>query len=261
MGMTDYLCIFSEEEEKSMAKIFDLDSPLMRFLSKMADLMILNVITIVGCIPVITAGASITGMHYVLLKMARGEEAYIVKDWWKSFKQNFRQATIIWVFFLAVFVLLAFDYRIYTRSGIDFPKVLMILTGVAGIIVFIVYLYIFPILARFSNSIRNTVKNSFFMSIIAFPKTICMAIITAAPMIVLFVAPATVFKLFPLYIMFVFSLPAYACALLYSPVFARFEPKEEKKENPSEELSDEEYEEVSDILKSEDVVDKGTDKE
>ena len=58
-----------------MGKLFNIDSPVMRFLGKVADLMILNLVTLLCCIPVVTIGASLTAMHYVLLKMVRNEES------------------------------------------------------------------------------------------------------------------------------------------------------------------------------------------
>lgn len=61
-------------------KLFDLDSSLMQALNKLADLMWLNILTVIFCIPVVTAGASITAMHYMALKMARNEECYITRD-------------------------------------------------------------------------------------------------------------------------------------------------------------------------------------
>jgi uncharacterized membrane protein YesL len=79
-----------------MGKLFDLDSPILRVLGTLADLCLLNIMTLLGCLPIITAGASITAMHYVMLKMVRNQEGYIWKDFWKSFKENFGQATAIW---------------------------------------------------------------------------------------------------------------------------------------------------------------------
>ena len=67
-------------------KLFDLDSPVMRFLSKMADLMILNILTMICCLPLFTAGAAFTALHYVCLKMVRNEEGYIAKSYFKAFK-------------------------------------------------------------------------------------------------------------------------------------------------------------------------------
>lgn len=72
-------------------KIFDLDSPLMQVLNKVADLMWLNVLTLICCIPIFTAGASLTAMNYMALKIVRGEECYITRGFFKSFKMNFKQ--------------------------------------------------------------------------------------------------------------------------------------------------------------------------
>ena len=87
-------------------KIFDLDSPLMNVLNKMADLMWLNILTLICCIPVITAGAALTSMHYVALKIVRNEESYITRSFFKSFKTNFRQATLIWLLLMLVAAIL-----------------------------------------------------------------------------------------------------------------------------------------------------------
>ena len=80
-----------------MSSFFNMDSPIMRFLSRVCDLIILNLLTIVCCIPVFTAGASITALFSVTLKMVKGEESYIVRGFFKGFKENFKQSTIIWI--------------------------------------------------------------------------------------------------------------------------------------------------------------------
>ncbi len=100
-----------------MGKLFNIDSPVMRFLGKVADLMILNLVTLVCCIPIVTIGASLTAMHYVLLKMVRDRECYIVRSFFKSFKANFKQATVIWLIILLVLVIFAADLRIINASG------------------------------------------------------------------------------------------------------------------------------------------------
>ena len=94
-------------------KLFNLDSPVMVFLSKVANLMILNVLTIICCIPIFTAGAAITALYYVTIKMARGDDPYIIKGYiFKSFKENFKQATIIWLIMLVILAIIAVDWRV-----------------------------------------------------------------------------------------------------------------------------------------------------
>ena len=81
-------------------RIFNAESPLMEGLSRVFDLMILNLIVLVCCLPVFTAGAALTAMHYVLIKMVRDEDGYLIRSYLRSFKENFVQATGMWLIFL-----------------------------------------------------------------------------------------------------------------------------------------------------------------
>lgn len=62
-----------------MSSFFNMDSPVMRFLSRLCDLMILNILCLICCIPIVTIGASITALYSVTLKMVKGEDSYIAK--------------------------------------------------------------------------------------------------------------------------------------------------------------------------------------
>ena len=95
-----------------MGRLFDMDNKFFRFMGRLADLCILNVLCILCCIPVVTAGASITAMFYVTMKMVRNEEAYIARSFFKSFKENFRQATVINIIMLVIAGVLYVDFRV-----------------------------------------------------------------------------------------------------------------------------------------------------
>lgn len=211
-----------------MNKLFDLDSPIMRALSRIGDLMILNIMVIFCCVPIITAGAAFTGMHYVLLKIARGEEGYLVRGYFKSFKQNFRQATIIWLIMIAVFTLIIMDLIILSNNVMDSSRIYTILILAILIILLIISVYVFPILARFENPIKNTFRNAFFMSFLNLPKSILMLVLPVLPMVVAYFWPYS----FIFVILFGISAPAYASAYLYSGIFKKYEPK------PQEPVSD-----------------------
>ncbi|WP_342757976.1 YesL family protein [Kineothrix sedimenti] len=217
-----------------MGKFFDMDSPVMRFLTVMADLMILNILTIICCIPIFTIGASLTGLNYVLLKMARNEEGYIVRSFFKSFKQNFKQATIIWLIILVFILVFAGDILIFNYAAMEFPKALKIFLFVLGLFMMMVVVYVFPVLSRFDNTVMNTIKNSLFMSILSFPKTILMLLLYAVPIVLFYVTPMAV----PLIFMFGISVPAYFSAKLYSGTFKKFEPEEEPVKDRFETISE-----------------------
>jgi uncharacterized membrane protein YesL len=207
-----------------MGRFFNLDSPVMVFLSKMADLMILNLVMLVICIPIITIGPALTGMHYVLLKMVRKEEGYLLKPFFKSFKDNFKVATLSWLIMLVVIIIFFINARIIMYSGLDFPSWLPIALVVAGIFAVMAGIYVFPLIARFENNIRNTFKNALFISILNLPKTVLMIIVYALPVIIAYFNLNTIIFLF----LFGITAPSYVCAMLYSKTFKRFEPEEEE---------------------------------
>ena len=159
-----------------MGRLFNLDNPFMLALNKLADLIILNFLTMICCIPVITIGASMTALHYVALKIVRDEETYIIKGFFKSFKQNFKQATIMWIIILLVGGILIGDFVILNKSGIAFPAWIRTALIAIGILFVFANMHTFPMLAKFENTIKGTFKNSLYMGILSLPKTLLMMI-------------------------------------------------------------------------------------
>lgn len=230
-------------------KLFNLDSPFMQALNKMADLMWLNILTVICCIPIVTIGASMTAMHYMALKMARNEECYITRDFFKSFKLNFRQGTLIWLLMLFVIIILAGDFYIMQYSGLEFGSVIRILLIVVTFMVLFVMIFVFPVLAKFDNTILRTIKNAFFIAILQFPKTILMMILA--------VLPAGLFLFFPqitpIIFLFGLSAPAWVSAKLYSKFFKKLEAQisENNASAPGEEGENAENAEDERIFKDE----------
>ena len=217
-----------------MGSLFNLDSPVMRFLGRMADLLWLNVLTLLLCILVIPAGAALTALNYMCLKIVRGEDCYITKGFFKSFKENFKQATLIWLIVLVVIAVLYGDYRIITQSGIEFPMVLKILITAVTLVLALVYMYVFPVLSHYENTIRNTFKNAAIMALVSFPKTILMLVIWCLPLATVLISE----RLFPFVLFFGISVPTLLCAYLYNGTFKKFEPNLEdeaaKTEDPDQ---------------------------
>lgn len=206
-------------------KFFNLDSPLMKFLSRMTDVLWLNILTVVCSLPIVTAGASFTALHYVCLKMVRDEEGYVTKDFFKSFKKNFKQATIIWLIALVLIAVIIVDYQslqLLKNSTIVFGAI-----TAAVIFLICTLLYVFPVLSHFENTIKGTIKNSFFMSILALPRTVLMVVLMISPIGILYLVERfeTGAFMIPLCALFWFSAPAYFSAKLYNKTFKRFEPE------------------------------------
>lgn len=200
-------------------KLFDLDSPLVSVLNKVADLMWLNILTMICCIPIITAGASLTAMHYMALKIVRNEECYITKGFFKSFKENFKQGTVIWLLLLLAVGVIAGDFYIITKAEMEINNIIKIIIMAAAILVLFTATFVFPVLAKFENTIKRTLKNAFIMSILQFPKTILMIVLNVVPII----AGAFIFQIIPIVFLFGLSGPAWVGAMLYNKFFQKLE--------------------------------------
>lgn len=221
-------------------KLFDMDSPLMQGLNKMADLMWLNILTVICCLPVVTVGASLTALNYMALKIARDEESYITKGFFKSFRENFKQATVIWLIFLTVIIVLAVDFRIMWGSEAEVNVIMQTLIGASAIFCLLAFMFVFPLLAKFDNPVLKTIKNAFLVSAVQFPKTILMIILYAIP-VLLFIY---VYLAIPLSLMFGLSVPAWLSAKMYSKFFRKLENQILEKEGLKEEGEPQEDERI-----------------
>ena len=219
----------------TMGKLFDLDSPLIRVLNKAADLMWLNILVMICSLPIFTAGAALTSAHYVALKMWRNEESYITKEFFKAFKMNFKQATLIWLILLLVAAVLGVDfYLIQNNTDLNIPEVLQVLIMAAGILFLFLVVWVFPVQAKFINTIPKTMKNAFALAMIQLPKTLLMIIVYALPWVIL----SFTLRVFPLVFVFGISAPVFVSAILYNKMFKKLEDKilgRNEEENPTEE--------------------------
>ncbi len=157
-----------------------MDGPVFEFLNKMADLIILNLLFVLCSIPIITIGDSLTALAYVLLKKKEGSEGYLWKQFFHSFKENFKQSTIIWVFMLLAAVVLAVDFSMLSAFSGAFKMVLMVVVLLGLFFWLVLAIYAFPLQSRFENPIKQTIKNAILMSLANAPKTILMIVITIA---------------------------------------------------------------------------------
>ena len=199
-----------------MWRIFDMENPVMRALAVACDLLLLNLLALLCCVPVITAGASITALNDLTIRIVRQEDEYIVRPFFRSFADNFRKATLLWLLVLLAAALLGVDYL----AALSYIPALRVGIIAIGIIVFAVALYAFALLARYENSLRATVRNAAVLSVAYFPRTLGMLAAT-----VLFWALCFRFYQIgaPVLLLFGFALPAYFCALLLDGVFRKLD--------------------------------------
>ena len=160
-------------------KLFDIDSPILRFMNKLFDMVLLTVIWAICCLPIFTIGAATTALYYVTMKMASDIEGYIFKDFFKAFRSNFKQATGIWMIMLAFGLTLIGSAWWYYKINNSLSAVaLPVLLIIAGLYI-IVLIYIFPLLARCEVTVKQLIKMAFVMSLKNFKWTLFMIVCSA----------------------------------------------------------------------------------
>ena len=194
----------------------------MAALTKMADLMWINILTLVLCFPIITMGAALTAKDYMSYKLLKNEDTGTTKGYFRSFKQNFKQATVIWLIMLVVIVLGIFD--VFFALGLEGDGT-QIVRAVMFAFLFFIYIgciMIFPVLARFDNTVKGTIKSGLHMTVAILPRAILMGILYLIPVaILLFIGIES--PLIPIVIMFGISGPGYLSAMLYRKAFEQVE--------------------------------------
>ncbi len=162
--------------------LFSIDGKLFKALIKAGDFFILGFLGFVFSIPIVTAGASLTAMFYAGMKLVRDEESYVFRDFMRSWKRNLLQSFIIELLAAAAAALLLLDLRICYRwanvEGSMFGRMLLFVSIGLMLVLAAVVLYVFPLLAKFDNTVMGTVRNALILCMHHFPQTLIMLFIT-----------------------------------------------------------------------------------
>lgn len=203
-----------------MKNFFNLDNKFFNFMSKVADIIILNLLFIITSIPIVTIGASLTALYSVSLKQSAGTSAYVAKEYFHAWKINFRQSTILWVFSLIAFVLLFLNLTLTTGGALNL--VMHIVMILSMILYIMMTLYIYPLLAKFDNTLKHTIVNAFLMSTRHFFTT-CTLFGTVAFFVLITVAYPPMIELTSMaWFLFFFAIIARVQAAFLNKIFNRY---------------------------------------
>lgn len=205
-------------------KIFAPDGFLARTLNRLGDLIILNLLTLVCCLPVVTAGAAFTALYAVTLRMVKNEEGHVAAEYLKAFRENFRQATVLWLGAASVTGFLIADIRLLAgnasagltvyRGGLVFLLILVLM----------VVSYLFPVLARYENSVKNTVKNAFLFCMVHPVRSLMMLLVFSIPAAGLCIS----FRLVSVLVLLGISGPVFLASMYYRSLFTGYAREERK---------------------------------
>ena len=183
-----------------MGGFFSVEGPLFSGLGRLADLFWLNILFIVCSLPIFTIGASTTALYYVTLKMVKNEEGHITKSFFRAFKENFRQSTLIWLMVMLVGALLFGDYLIMNGKLIDISAI--------------------------PDLIRKAMLIMLLGKAVRYIVTSGLLLIFGAAVALFFLVP----KLWVMYPIIMFSLVAFVSSFIFVKIFSYYIPKEEEKD-------------------------------
>lgn len=177
----------------------------------------------VCCIPLFTIGASVTALNYMMLKIVRGEEGYIVKDFFKAFKENFKQATAIWLIMALFGVIFGVDFYVLNHMKLAMSPVIRTVIYALLVVWTFEFVYVFAVLSRFVNTVKQTMKNALLMSIRHLPWTALLIVVPAAIAAITYVF---MYRILPVIFIAGFSGTAYIQAFIYSRIFKIYETEQ-----------------------------------
>lgn len=198
----------------------------MRFMMLITNLIALNVLWLIGCIPIVTAGASTVAMHTVLLSYISRKDDAVLKPFFRAFRENFRTVTPLWLMNLLVGAVMVAEI-VYLSVGAELW--LKVVFGVLLLIYGAATSYLYPLLARYETTARQALLNSFMLPVRHLLSSVCVVTLNVLPVFLLVAFPELFWKSILVWTVIGFSLIAYLDLKILLPVFQKYEPATEEK--------------------------------
>ncbi|MBR5094093.1 MAG: YesL family protein [Oscillospiraceae bacterium] len=209
-------------------RLFSPDSKFMRAMSRLADLVLLNMAFLLCCLPLVTAGAACTALYTVCFRMVRDAEGHVLGQFFRAFRQSFRTATPLWLLLALAGAVAVLDIWLFAGT----PGALRLLLALFGLLLLLVLFtasYAFPLLSQFENSALGTLKNALILSLAHLPRTLAVTALNVFPVALLLFEPYLFLWAGLIWIGLYFSAAAYLGAKLLDGAFAPY--REDRKED------------------------------
>lgn len=199
-------------------RIFNYDNGFWQAMGTCGDLLLLNALAVLLSLPLLTAGAAIPALYYVLYKIIERENSGTLRNFFRSFRQNLRQGIILTLVLAAMGLILCYDLLFARALFLAGTGAVRILSAALGGFLLFLYLtellYVFPLQARFYNPVSVTLKNALLLGVIHLPRTILMLLSDGAVLGVSVLCFRFAPQLFVLPLLLGFPLSAYLKARL-----------------------------------------------
>lgn len=195
------------------------DNPFLQFMTTLAGFIGLNILFLITCLPVITIGPALTALYTVTMQEAREEYGYLYSTYLKTFKKVFRKSAAAFLLHLVLVLVLIYNVAFWgAQDTVTSNIFLFLVTGMLVVLV-LSFLYTYPLLARFENSVKQTLKNSVLVAISNPKYTLgLLAICIVAVTLCMVVSQAKIFM-----VLVGFSFLAFCNSMLFIRIFRKYE--------------------------------------
>ena len=206
-----------------MRNFFDIDSFLWRWLCRLADLMLLNLLFVLCCIPLFTIGPSLSALYTVSLKMADKEDVSVAKTFFRAFRSNFRQSLLLWLIMAGGAALMGLNWFFLPMLPEAPEEVMKVLLNLMLLVYIAVFSYLFPVQCKFENSVANTFKNAFALAARhLLPCTLPVCALNLAPVLLLRSGSEAAITILTLCLWFWFSGIAFLNSKILLQIFRKY---------------------------------------
>lgn len=177
-----------------MKNFLKYDSPVMQLLSQIFNFLLITILWILCSLPILTIGVSLTAAETVAMKLISGEDDAVIKPFFKSYKENIKQGLILWGAIVPLLAIVTFSSLfLLSETGKEYPLI-WLPTAVLLLLVMTVFVHGIPQIARYTNSLFQIIKNSYYF-LIMFPfQTIMMILLVLMPVFVIIFRPWVIIK-------------------------------------------------------------------
>ena len=205
-----------------MTNLFSYDGLIYKAGTKVFQLMVLNLLYLITCLPLVTIGSANAALAGVTMKMIEGKAGHVAIDYLRAFKTNFKLATVYHLIFTGINVLVLLNYLFAGTVAAPIRPLVYLALGLAGIINLVGMTFIYPYLARFDDNGVRTAKNAGLLVLRHGKISLLILIVTLLPIVLAMLTP--VMMVFAIYLStFIgFALVTYLKSFLLLSIYQQY---------------------------------------
>lgn len=212
-----------------MRALFSPDSRLMRVMSRVGDLMVLNLLFLLTCVPVVTIGAASSSLYTVCFRFGTDREGSLIRTYFAAFREDFRRSTLLWLAALVCGAAACVNtYVLYLLPGaLRWGSVLFAMLFVLALLI---SSYLFPLCSQFGGGVWETARNALILSLGYLPRSVLMVALNVLPFALMLFDFYRFLQLGFVWAALYFSAAAYANTFLLKKIFAPYLQETSEKE-------------------------------